>query len=385
MSDNLHQLWFTPWCRVKSPFTVGPVTFLPGDDALKLAPLDVREAALARLRCYRSIDGGELSTPGVLALDGDPFRVVTDSEKTTLRSAAQVAALLGVASSEDFGSGHRYLNASHFTLIQQNFTPRSDYIGFGGRRRFGSVSDGGYRLCDVRFHASVVAAQEDFNGGPPEFRGAINAAWDSPLGKRIRQAAEWFRLATTDSPDSSLDGETKMLSTALELLCKRPGMAARTSVAHAIPSVLPSGHLMRPGWMAWTKKPHAEPEIKARPDWPLPQFWSNDFFNMRNALEHEGEDSRPQAPTYPSWPMLYSALFGINLLPLLMRGYLAEANLYTWTEDDLNRLDMLLAMLQVPGVRLGHRKDMQACIREAHEIKFRVRMDRLASAYRLGG
>jgi hypothetical protein len=385
MSDNPRQLWFTPWCRVTAPFTVGPVRFLPGEEALKLASPDVREAALARLGCYRSIDGGALSTPGVLALDDDPFRVLTIAERATLRSAADVAAFLGVASSEDFGSGHEYFNSSHFRLVQQNFTAHSDFIAFGGRRRLGGVSDGGYRLHDVRFHASVEAAQADFAGGAQEFREAINAAWGSPLGGRIRQVAQWFRLATTDSPDSSLDGETKMLSTALELLCKRPAMPARASVAHAIRTVLPADRLTKPCWVGWTQRPNQPPEIKARPDWPLLQFWSNDFFNMRNALEHEGEDSRPQTPAYPSWPMLYSALFGINLLPHLVRGFLAQENMYVWTDDDLGRLDMLIAMLQAPGLRLGHRQDMRACIREAHDIKFRAAMDRLAASYGLGG
>lgn len=379
-----HQFWFTPWCEVTSPFTIGPVTFWPGDAALKKAPVPVRKAARLRLRQYRAIDGDRLPTPGILALGTDPFRVVTDEEAELLRSAGDVASLLAVASSDDFRHGHDYRNSTHLTVVQQNFTPDSEYIAVGGRRRFGQVSDGGYLVREVRFHAAVEASRCRFDGGARELRDALTAAWDDPLSVQIRSAAWWFRAATSDAPSLGLSADVKLLSTALEALCKRPGMVARASVADALGRLFPPDRTSRPGWDAWSQRRGQAPQVAARPTWTALQFWSNDFFHLRNALEHDGRDTRPQFPSCPSWTGLRAVLIGINVFPLLVRGLLAEAGGYTWTEDDFSRLDFLEGLVEVPGFRMGGAGDWQACVKEASDASFTRVIRRLVDAHGLG-
>jgi hypothetical protein len=114
-------------------------------------------------------------------------------------------------------------------------------------------------------------------------------------------------------------------------------------------------------------------------------FWSNDFFHLRNALEHEGRDTRPQFQSCPSWAGLRAVLLGINLFPLVVRGLLAESGKYTWTEDDFSRLDFLQGVLEVPGFRVGGAQDWKDAIKEAAEASFTRTIRRIVDAHGLDG
>ena len=375
--DDRMQVWFTPWSSAARRIELGPVSVLPGGEVLAILEGRARESLDLIFKAHRHLRGKPVETPAVYCLGENPLKPLNDQEARQVGVAAQLATFLALSGNDYLGQGRRLQNATHFTLVGQVFEPGDTCLAFGGRSRCGTVMDIGYDYKELALHAEPWAYPCSFDGGPDGLRCALRESTDRfPAWQKVLTAIKWFNLANTDSPVVDVESEVKLLSTAYEVIASTTaeiGKRKKVHIRSSLPGLLPEGIGSLPGWTA-SPKGGQPPEVQ--PEWTTFQFWWNDYFALRNTLEHEGRNERHTTREVPAWSLAQHLLVGTALFPHLVRGTFANRGLYSWTEEDKRNLRLLDSLLLIEDFRLSGHGNLEEHLESAADHYWRRSLER---------
>ena len=337
-----------PWCTITARISVGAFELMP----LGLAGLegDLRDAVYSVLRPYGKSRNVDLATVPILRRVGASLTAdLRDDELGALFEFRERFAFAVLAHRQFFGSHHRYANSENIRLVVQRFT----YEGAGGamitsRRRDGSAHNimpkGSLRLMRPQHASSSCEIPRDVDLALLE---ALERAEASELAiwPQVADAVRLFVGANSDSPDVALHTELIDVISAFSRLAdshKTPRIVR--AFVDTLPS--PAPHWMEadprfagPGWGPRKTWRRIVEQIKRGSSYR--EIWLNDACLLRNEVGHGKVTTRSREPV---WALHEHLLLAAVALPLYVKTVLANAGVYTRTEED-DELDSVFDVL----------------------------------------
>jgi hypothetical protein len=377
MSDS-HFVVFLPYLRLKQPYQVAGVNFIPlrtsgGSVAPELASAVVPVAKI--LSGYVNMEGAPLDECVVATING--AWDLKQEDLDAVRWAASLLFLAAWASNEYFPKfGGDYVNSTQFQVIGQAYNgDMPHYIAFSTRRRDGGITNGGYAHGEVKFHLPVQVRLDEAASVDVGLLAGIDAAHavNNAVTGRLRTALPFVQQANTDDGTMTWHAEAILMSSAFEQLLRGDASAYTlgrkfgglfkdfgSATVGAVQKVrtdiridaAPTDHW---SWRVWVQVRDrfsiandkvgrwlAARHKLAQQQWWVHRIWITELYDVRSKAVHKGTTAtRPWG-----WSVFEHLVMAAHVFPLTVKLQLAAEKRYTLTDEDRVRcliVDKILA------------------------------------------
>lgn len=322
---------FMPWCRIDKAYDVGEVKILPFERHKPIDGLD--EAAQCRvntiLATYKTIESRSVDRAAIVRYaEKSPIDDLDEKERETVHELADLARFCGLARREYSNPHGFYCNSSCFNLYIQKFD-RADHIALTTRRRDGETWSGWpidnivitipthcHTVREVRLDEALLTALTAYR------KQTRSDGW-----VRWQNALSCFNQANTDDEQFRPQVEWVLLASAFEHLLGAKSISE--DVANEFSKILiPQTELL-------ARDANRRSDRWTRDGVPLRYEWMREFYRVRGDYAH-GKLNTQQPTVWKPFEHLMLATIGF---PLIVKGLLQKACVYTLTEDDNAQID----------------------------------------------
>ncbi len=330
-------LHFMPWCRIDKIYHVGEIEVFPF--VVDAAIEGVNDSTIAHLRAilaiYRNLEGKPIDRCALIKYaDKDVIADLTPTEVEVMHDLIEVLCLSSLAGRELFNQMGPYSNAACFTFYGQRFGGDQGFTAITSRRRDGRTLSG-RRISETRITIPVHVAPVDRVGADESLLSAILAYRQLVSPKEWsgwQNATSCFNQANTDDDGVRYQAEWTLLAGAFERILDAKADAADVADKFAC-AVIPRTILT----VGSAKR---KPVKSKDPYLPVRYEWMREFYRIRGDFAHGRLDSNQPM----TWSPLEHLVLASTAFPLLVRAKLAQAGVYSFTEDDFTVLNAFEAL-----------------------------------------
>jgi hypothetical protein len=257
-----------PWLHLRSRIDFAGYAFAHLTEIAPALPPDTASSLAAIGGTFTERDGRPID-PVVAWPSDEGVPTFAPSDVSIVADRARLL-FLGALCATDYFTLANPVNATHFDVVGQNFTPSSEYVSFWARRRDGEVMMGGTRFGEVRVSRPVAAYPAECPIPNPQLLDALALALssDDPALRRVITSSDALRRGNRLELADSIDEDLFWCVTALEQLLVEARMGKARQLADEIACRV--GKRVRWGYRqilwAWAKEAYdTRSEVHGKP------------------------------------------------------------------------------------------------------------------------
>lgn len=324
---------FLPWFKISDLVEIGDLVFwrYPAHKP-QFVPNANFETQLQRMfSSYVDIQGVAVTELTIASFRSEPFRGLSPDEAGGIRDLIRLLAFSVISENDYYRQIGQYFNSTHFQHFHQRFQLGSIWIAPEARRREGRTIHGGHQHGQVKFTMPIQCAT-GLGGRPnlPLLQGLETVLRQAtPEAAAIRQAIDWFFLASSDSDSVSLRTETVMMASAFEALLQvQDEKGKKEALKQELRGLFASFFIEEVEREGTDGK-------RERRSWKV--WWMDEFYWLRNKIVH-GQKIEPKRMT---WTFHEHLTIAAIVLTTAVKLKLAQLGRYTLSPDDQTAADSI--------------------------------------------